>query len=429
MKVAKSPNGEGSVYQRKSDGVWCAAVTAEGRASPKILYGKTRAEAIRKRRQLLAEVEAGRPQPAGRTPTLGAYLIDWLRVRIAYDVETGAIEPGTARDYADKVRCYLLTHPIAKILLPKLTPKDIRDWQLDLLRTPLRRQPKGAAKPQMLSRRTVGMAHGTLRRALRDAEIDGLLDRNVARVVGGPGGQTRPVEAPSGDEIDSLIAEMTADNHAVLWWTMLSLGPRKGEALGMRWSLTDVDNPDAAWTKLFRQIVREGDPYLDLSAPWTPRRTELREKDTLKTDESEATLALPRALAEMLREHRRRQVAQRLAAKVWRDPDLIFTTVIGTALDPRNVNSLWHAVCDRAGVRRLRPHDLRHAAASLAFAAGASIKEIQAMLRHKQESTTSNIYVKVFAPVRAGTAARMDGVMTNLMARRGGRTTEVAEPA
>ncbi len=120
------------------------------------------------------------------------------------------------------------------------------------------------------------------------------------------------------------------------------------------------------------------------------------------------------ALVDMLREHRREQVAARLAAKVWVDPDLIFTTSVGTAIEPRNVNRAWSALCDRAGVTGVRLHDLRHAAASLAFAEGASIKEVQAMLRHTRESTTSDLYVHVFESVRRGTADRMDGVLRRI---------------
>jgi integrase len=60
-------------------------------------------------------------------------------------------------------------------------------------------------------------------------------------------------------------------------------------------------------------------------------------------------------------------------------------------------------------------HDLRHAAASFAFAEGASIKEVQAMLRHADESTTSRVYVHVFESVRRGTAERMDGVLRRIV--------------
>lgn len=115
----------------------------------------------------------------------------------------------------------------------------------------------------------------------------------------------------------------------------------------------------------------------------------------------------------MLKAHRREQAAERLAAKVWVDPDLIFTTSIGTPLEPRNVNRDWDAVCERAGAK-VRLHGLRHAAASRAFQAGADLKEVQAMLRHTRLSTTSDVYVEVFDSVRRGTADRMDSVLRKI---------------
>jgi integrase len=255
------------------------------------------------------------------------------------------------------------------------------------------------------SPRTVGMAHATLRRALNDAMRDEVIGRNVAALVRLPAGQTRAAAVAEAD-LEKVFAEMIADRSQGLWLTMLALGPRRGEALAMRWSLTELD---AATVKLHKQIRRvrgEVDPETGR------RRGRLVEKD-LKTAESRATLSLPAALVEVLREHRRDQRTARMAARVWVDPDLVFATSVGTALEPRNVNRSWSAVCDRAGVK-VRLHDLLHAAASMAFAAGADLKEVQAMLRHTRLSTTADIYLGVFETVRRGTADRMDGVLRKI---------------
>jgi integrase len=203
-----------------------------------------------------------------------------------------------------------------------------------------------------------------------------------------------------------VFAEMIADKRRALWLTMLALGPRRGEALAMRWSLTDLDNASTSLRKQMRRVRGEVDQETGR------RRGRLVEKD-LKADAAQATLGLPTALVEVLRTHRREQATERLAAKTWADPDLIFTTSIGTPIEPRNVNREWDAICQRAGVK-IKLHGLRHAAASLAFQAGADLKEIQAMLRHTRLSTTSDIYVDVFGSVRRGTADRMDGVLRRI---------------
>ncbi|SIN26343.1 tyrosine-type recombinase/integrase [Micromonospora cremea] len=399
MTTSRLPKGEGSVYQRQSDGKWCASVTLpSGRR--KVVYGATEREAMQKRRKLLDEIEQGRPVPLGRTPTLAAYLTQWLDARIAGDVEAGHLDETTADSYRQMVEGHILETDIAKVKINELSTDDIRAWQRQRLKTTSKR-----GRP--FSPRTVGMAQATLRRALNDAVADRRLGENVAKYVKLPKGQSKPAEPPTKDALTKVYAEMVADPLRVLWLTMLAFGPRRGEALAMRWSLTDLDAGTTSLRTQIRRVRGEKDPETG------KRRGRLVEKD-LKTAESRATLSLPPTLVDLLRQHRRHQVADRLTAKVWADPDLVFTTSIGTALEPRNVNRAWSALCARAGVEGFRLHDLRHLAASLAREAGADTKEVQAMLRHTRHSTTADIYVHVFEEARRGTADRMDTVLRKL---------------
>jgi integrase len=401
----RTPKGEGSVYQRASDGKWCASVTLpSGRR--KTVYGEDEKAALKARRKLLQDMESGRPVSLGRTPKLADYLNRWLDVRIAGEVEAGHLDENTANNYRDMITGHILSTFLAKVKITQLTTDDIRAWQRDRLRAHTTRSTPDS--PKTYSPRTVGLAQATLRRALNDAVADeGYgLSRNVAALVNLPAGQSKKAPQPSEEDLSKVFAEMITDKRRALWLTMLALGERRGEALGMRWSLTDLD---AASTKLRKQVQRiRGEVNPDTGK----RRGRLVEKD-LKTDASKAALGLPPSLVEVLRVHKREQAAAQLAARRWADADLIFTTSVGTALEPRNVNRDWDAVCERAGVK-IRLHDLRHAAASLAFAEGASMKEVQALLRHTRESTTSDIYVEVFESVRRGTTDRMDTVLKRI---------------
>jgi integrase len=399
MTARRAPKGEGSVYQRASDGRWCSAVTLpSGRR--KVVYGVDEKDALRARRKLLADIEAGRPITVGRDPTLGQYLTWWLDVFIAGQVEAGHLDAQTADTYRQGIETHVVPTTIAKVKRNRLSTEDIRAWQRDRLRTI-------SSRGTPYSARSVGMAHGTVRRALNDAMREEQIGRNAFALVPLPAGQSRPAEPPTEEEAARVFAEMITDKLSALWLTMLAFGPRRGEALAMRWSLTDLDK---GTTKLRKQIRRERGTTAD---PVTGRRSgRLVEKD-LKTDASRATLSLPPALCDLLRTHRRAQLAERLAARVWADSDLIFATSVGTAFEPRNINRTWAAVCKRAGVQ-MRLQDLRHLAASLAFAEGASIKEVQAMLRHSRQATTADIYVHVFESVRQGTADRMDGVLRKI---------------
>jgi integrase len=120
--------------------------------------------------------------------------------------------------------------------------------------------------------------------------------------------------------------------------------------------------------------------------------------------------SLPDSLVGALREHRMAQAAERLAAVAWADPGLVFTTRVGTALEPRNVREAVH----QAGVRRMRLHDLRHSAASFMLAAGVDLKVIRTTLRHSRLSTTGDTYAHVLGDVQRQAAERMDKVLRQL---------------
>jgi integrase len=97
----------------------------------------------------------------------------------------------------------------------------------------------------------------------------------------------------------------------------------------------------------------------------------------------------------VLRAHRESQAVERAAAEVWGDDDLVFTTRIGTAIEPRNLSRHFEALRDRAKVRKVRFHDLRHSCASLLFELGVPLRMVMEILGHSQISTTSDIYTHV----------------------------------
>lgn len=126
----------------------------------------------------------------------------------------------------------------------------------------------------------------------------------------------------------------------------------------------------------------------------------------LKTARSRRTLVLPEPLVASLRRHRERQAAERAAAaKEWGDPRLVFATPIGTPLDPSNDARAFQALLKRAGVRRVRLHDLRHTAASLLLAQGLHPRVVMEVLGHSQIALTMNTYGHVM-PSLLGEAAR-----------------------
>ena len=92
-------------------------------------------------------------------------------------------------------------------------------------------------------------------------------------------------------------------------------------------------------------------------------------------------ITLPTPCLAALRQHRESQSAERrTVGKDWRESGLIFTTTIGTPIEPRNLNRHFVRLLDRAGLRHARFHDLRHSCATLLYEQGVPIEKIQDVL-------------------------------------------------
>ncbi len=117
------------------------------------------------------------------------------------------------------------------------------------------------------------------------------------------------------------------------------------------------------------------------------------------------------ALVGVLREHRKQQLRERLAAGYWDRNDLVFTTEIGTHLEPRNVTRSFGQLCQAASLRPLRLHDLRHSAASFLLLQGVDLKTVQTMLRHTRLATTADLYLHVHPELQRGAVESMERLL------------------
>jgi integrase len=97
----------------------------------------------------------------------------------------------------------------------------------------------------------------------------------------------------------------------------------------------------------------------------------------------------------------------------WEDSGLLFTSPIGSPLDPRNARREFHAMLKAAeNVPRIRFHDLRHTAATLLLAQGVDPRTIMETLGHSQISLTLNTYSHVLPALQHEAAAKMDAVLS-----------------
>jgi integrase len=291
----------------------------DGRRIRKKVSAATKGEVLRKLRDLRAELNAGLPVPDDRL-TVAAFLDRWLTASLP-----GQVSEKTFDSYADMVRLHIRPSMGRKVLR-KLMVSDVD-------------QLLAGKRNASYSANTVRIIRAVLRRALKQAEREGLVSRNVAALSAPPRVRSDEGRALSVDQARALLDQVRGTRDEPLLTVMLAFGLRRGEALGLHWSALDWD---AATLKVTHAVKRVRD------------RTETSELRTrlmigeLKTARSRRTLFLTPELVELLRRHRARLAEERIAiGPAWREHDLIFPSALGTPLDPDNVSHWFSRICRR----------------------------------------------------------------------------------
>ncbi|HSD76329.1 MAG TPA: site-specific integrase, partial [Solirubrobacteraceae bacterium] len=120
------------------------------------------------------------------------------------------------------------------------------------------------------------------------------------------------------------------------------------------------------------------------------------------------SVALDAATVAALREHRRAQLAERVAlGPAWRDHGLVFCREDGTPIRPRTFSRTFDRLAAAAGLPAIRVHDLRHTWASLALAAGVHPKVVQERLGHASVAITLDVYSHAVPAMQEDAAERV----------------------
>lgn len=373
-RTAKRGNGEGGIYQRDSDGRWCASVSlTNGRR--KVIYGKTRQEVADKLTDLLVLKKQGQPIGPDRL-TVGAYMLQWLE-----ESARPKLKPSTYRSYEQLIRVHIVP-ALGKHTLGKLAPQHVQAFVNEKSRAGL-------------SPRTCQYLLAVLRAALNRAVKWQLVGRNVALLVDSPRVPKVEIVPFSPEVAGKFLAAAHGHRLEHLFEFLLATGLRLGEALALRW--TDVHLELGTVTVRYTLERLPGSPWRLIEPKSTSGRRSLPLIGPAMT-----TLKAQQVLVAQMR--------SRLPEGVWHDLDFVFPAANGEPLDGTNVLHEFKKLLRVAGLpKTYRVHDLRHSTATYLLAAGAPVRTAMEFLGHSQISMTMR-YQHVLPAMLGDAAARLEAI-------------------
>jgi integrase len=308
-----------------------------------VTFRGTRQEAQKELTRLLAEADVGQLPDAARA-TVAERISAWM---------AGAhnLAPRTRERYAELAANQVLPH-LGTVPLNKLKSDTIRAWHARLLE-------------DGLSPRTILHAHRVLCKALVGTQARAALNVDLPLI------EEEEVEILEPAEVMRVL-DLLKD-HWLLPIVSLALatGMRRGELLGLQWG--DV-NLDAATLRVERS-VEETKAGMRLKPP--------------KTRRSKRNLMLPSEAVAVLRAHKVQQLELRLALGLGKieSPTLVFSTIDGGLMRPRNLTKAWSRL-----VPDKKFHSLRHTHASMLISKGVDILTISRRLGHSKAAITLDVY-------------------------------------
>ncbi len=374
--MGKRGNGEGTIRKRESDGRWEGRLFLgfeNGKRKVRYFYGKTRREVQEQLVQGQHDLQQGMPVESSKW-NVEAYLRHWLE-----NVVKPRVKVRTWLGYEQYVRLYLIPQ-LGSLRLTKLSAQHIQAMNASLL--------------ERLSPRTVRHVDTILKNVLNEAVKANLVGRNVGALVDSPRVKRVEITPLNATQVRTLLAVAKGDQLECLYVLAVCTGLRAGELFGLRWA--DVD--------LEKRRIQVRNALTRRKGPW-----QLTEP---KSATSRRSISLPLQAIATLREHRKRQLEDRLAADRWEDNDLVFCTRLGTPLLLANVHRRsFKPLLEKAGLPNIRFHDLRHTAASLLLWQGEHPKVVQEMLGHSSIALTMDTYSHLIEGMQRSVADKMERVL------------------
>ncbi len=374
-------NGEGNIRKRK-DGRWEDRYTAgrdpvTGKTIYKNVLGKTQAETKAKLKlaiQESIEVDIIRAERY----TVGQWMDVWFENCAKIKVRPSSHQ--TYRGYIDNH----IKPNIGKIPLNKLSSLHLQKLYKKLLtggrveRIEAKKQPKG------LSAKTVRNINQVISSAMDFAKDQKFISSNPTDGCALPKLEHQEMKTLPMEQLTSFLREARESGVFEMYYIELATGLRRGELLGLKWE--DIALQQGS-LRVQRQICRINGKIVE--AP-------------LKTKNAYRTLPLSADSIEVLKEQRKKAG----------NSAYVFPSSTGGPISPDSDLHMLHRVLKRAGLPKVRFHELRHTFATLALQNGVDIKTVSAILGHYSAGFTLDTYTHVTTSAKKEAANTMGNILS-----------------
>ena len=377
-------NGEGSIRKRP-DGRWEGRYTAgrdpeTGKTVYKNVLGKTQAEVKAKLKQAIQENTEVDTLKAAQY-TVGQWMDIWFENYAKIKVRPTSHQ--TYRGYIDNH----IKPNIGKIQLGKLTTLELQKLYKKLLSKGRVDRIEAKGQPKGLSPKTVLNIHQVISSAMDFARSQKLIAVNPADSCALPKLEHREMKTLPAEQLASFLREAKESGVFEMYYIELATGLRRGELLGLKWEDLDLEQ---GTLRVQRQVSRINGEVVE--AP-------------LKTKNSYRTISLGGDAVGILNEQRKKCGGS----------EYVFPSPTGGPISPDSVIQMLHRVLKRAGLPKVRFHDLRHTFATVALQNGVDIKTVSGMLGHYSAGFTLDTYAHVTTQAQREAAKTMGSVLSGAL--------------
>lgn len=376
-KNSRAANGAGSIRQR-ADGTWEGRIfmgynPKTGKPVRKSVYAKTQAEVRKKATEIQRQLDTDTYQAPAKTT-----VEQWFKTWIETFCEN-RLKPHTIATYQSKITNHIL---------PEIGALKVQDVRMSHIQKLYGNMSKNGKSPKL-----VHDIAGILNAAFSTAVTEGLLQKNPCTGATPPKAHKPEILPLSDSDIPAFLKAIEDDPLCNAFALCLFGGLREGELLGLSWKQVDM----TSGVLIINQQLHKG-----------KERGSVYEVASTKSGKGRS-VALPEIGVRYLKAERIRQNEFRLkAGDIWNNPlDLVFTNEIGSPIPFSTFYKRFKKIGISIGRPDLRPHDLRHTAATIAIASGADPKSVQDFLGHASSSFTLDRYAHASEEMRKATANRM----------------------